>query len=156
MPGNLTHMETFEEQERRARQRLKPFALVKAVLVAGVITFVVPGGPWMSYESGVATMGRVLSESVWIAALWQIAFSLAYGWAIAMVIYSVSVLTGIVLGALMSVPLYALNYVVLHNSMGVGSNEVHTVIAHVMFCLIFSAVYRAMAVSAPRQEVRNA
>ena len=149
-------METFDEQEKRARQRLKPVALLKAALVAGLITFVVPGGPWMSYESGVATMGRVLSESVWVAALWQVAFSLAYGLAIAMVIYSLSVLTGIVLGALMSIPLYALNYMVLRNSMGVGSNEVHTVIAHFMFCLIFSAVYRAMAVSAPRPEVRNA
>jgi hypothetical protein len=145
-------METFEEQEKRARQRLKPSALIKAALVAGVITFVVPGGPWMSYESGVATMGRVVSESVWLAALWQVVFAIAYGWAVAILIYSLPTLMGIVLGALMGAPLYALNYLVLRNGMGLGANEVHVVIAHFMFCLIFSAVYRAMAVSAPRQE----
>ena len=149
-------METFEQQEKRARQRLRPAALVKAAMIAGVITFVVPGGPWMSYESGVATMGRVMSESVWVAGLWQVAFALAYGWATAMVIYSVSTFTGIVLGVLMGMPLYAVNYMVLRNGMGFGANEVHVVIAHFMFCLLFAAVYRATAVSAPRPEVRQA
>jgi hypothetical protein len=144
-------METFEQQEKRARQRLRFSALVKAALVAGVITFVVPGGPWMSYESGFATMGRVLSDRVWLAALWHVAFALAYGWAIAALIYSMPTLMGIVLGALMGVPLYALNYMVLRNGMGFAGNEVHAGIAHLMFCLLFSAVYRAVAVPPPRQ-----
>jgi hypothetical protein len=144
-------METFEQQEKRARRRIRPAALVKAALIAGLITFVVPGGPWMSYESGIAVMGRVLSESVWISALWQVAFALAYGWAIAALIYSTSTLTGIVLGALMSIPLYAVNCLVARSGMGAAGNEVHAAIAHFMFCLLFSAIYRAMAVSAPRQ-----
>ena len=144
-------METFEQQENRARRRIRPAALVKAALIAGLITFVVPGGPWMSYESGIAVMGRVLSDSVWISALWQVAFALGYGWAIAALIYSTSTLTGIVLGALMSIPLYALNCLVLRNGMGAAGNEVHAAIAHFMFALLFSAIYRAMAVSAPRQ-----
>src|SRR5215203_4833294 len=145
-------METFEQQERRARQHIRLSALVKAALIAAVITFVVPGGPWMSYESGVATMGRVVTESVWLAGLWQVAFAVAYGWSVAMVIYSFSTLTGIVLGALIGIPLYALNYLVLRNGMGFAANEVHVVIAHLMFCLLFSSVYKATAVSAPRQE----
>jgi hypothetical protein len=155
MPAK-THalMETFEQQENRARRRVRPAALLKAAIIAGLITFVVPGGPWMSYESGIAVMGRVLSERVWVSALWQIAFSLGYGWAIAAIIYSTSTLTGIVLGALMSIPLYALNTLILRSGMGAAGNEVHAAIAHFMFCLLFSAIYRAMAVAAPRQVAR--
>jgi hypothetical protein len=147
-------METFDQQEKRARQRLRPSALLKAALVAGLITFIVPGGPWMSYESGIATMGRVLSDSVWLAGLWQVAFALAYGWAVAVVIYSMPTLMGIVVGALMGIPLYALNYLILRNGMGFAANEVHAGIAHLMFCLLFSAMYRAMAVPAPRHVAR--
>jgi hypothetical protein len=120
-------------------------------MIAGLITFVVPGGPWMSYESAIATMGRVVSNSVWIAALWQAAFALLYGWAVAAAIYSTSTFTGIVLGALMSIPLYLVNYIVVRTGMGAAGNEVHAVIAHFMFCLIFAALYRAMAVAVPRQ-----
>ncbi len=147
-------METFEQQERRARQRLHPSAAVKAALVAGLITFIVPGGPWMSYESGFAVMGRVLTDSVLISAAWQAAFALAYGWAIASLIYSMSTLGGIAVGALMSIPIYALNFMVLRNGFGALGNEVHAGIAHFMFCLLFSAMYRAMAVSAPRPSAR--
>jgi hypothetical protein len=147
-------METFVQQERRARQRLHPSAAVKAALVAGLITFIVPGGPWMSYESGFAVMGRVLTDSVLISAAWQAAFALAYGWAIAAVIYSMSTLGGIAVGALMSIPIYALNFMVLCNGFGALGNEVHAGIAHFMFCLLFSAMYRAMAVSAPRPSAR--
>lgn len=143
-------METFGQQEQRARRRLRPMALVKAALVAGVITFVVPGGPWMSYESGIATMGRVLTDSVWLAALWQVAFALAYGGAISALIYSASTLTGIVLGASLGIPLYGINYLVLKSGMGFDANEVHVIIAHLMFALLFSAVYRAVAVKPPQ------
>jgi hypothetical protein len=148
-------METFEQQEKRARQRLRVAALVKAALIAGLITFVVPGGPWMSYESGIATMGRVLSDSMWIAAVWQVAFALVYGWAIAVLIYSMPTVMGIVVGALMGVPLYALNYMVMRNGMGFQGNEVHAGIAHLMFCLLFSAMYRAMAVPVPRHDAAD-
>ena len=113
----------------------------------------------MSYESGVATMGRVLSDSVWVAGMWQVVFSLAYGLGIAAVIYSMPTMMGIIIGALMGVPLYALNYLTLRSGMGFAGNEVHAGIAHLMFCLLFAVMYRAMAVSAPRQteaELRSA
>lgn len=148
-------MQTFKEQEKAARSRLSPSAVLKAAMVAGLITFFVPGGPWMSYEAGFAAMGRAVSESWLVASLWQAAFSLAYGWAIAAVIYSLSLMMGIVVGALMSVPLYAVNTVVISAGMGVQSNEVHAGIAHFMFCLLFSAIYRAMAVPMPRELPRH-
>jgi hypothetical protein len=149
-------METFEQQEKRARQRLRPAAVVKAALVAGLITFLLPGGgPWMSFDSGIASMGRVMSTSVWIAAAWQVALALAYGWTIAALTFSMSTLAGIVVGALMSIPLYAVNHMVIRNSFGILGNEVHAGIAHFMFCLLFAAIYRAMAVPAPRATPRE-
>ena len=153
-PNRKDFMETFEQQEQRARQRMHPGAAVKAALIAGLITFVVPGGPWMSYESGFAVMGRVVSDSVLIAAAWQAAFALAYGWAIAFVIFSMSTLGGITVGALMRFLIYAANVMVLRNGFGALGNEVHAGLPHFMFCLLSSAMYRAMAVTAPRQSTR--
>jgi hypothetical protein len=144
-------METFEQQEQRARQRVRGKALIKAALIAGTITFFLPGGPWMSYESGIATMGRVITNTVWIAAVSQLVLSLLYGAAIASLIYSLPLVVGIVSGALLGLPLYGLNYIFLRSSLGASGNEVHAAIAHLMFCLLFSAMYRAMAVPPPRE-----
>lgn len=145
-------METFEQQEQRAREHMSAMAVVKAALIAGLFTFLVPGGgPWMSYDTSIAVMGRVLTDSPILAGLWQAAFALAYGWVIAAVIYSMSLMGGIAVGALMSVPLYVVNSFIMKAGFGMESNEVHVGISHFMFCLIFSCVYRAVAVPAPRE-----
>jgi hypothetical protein len=142
--------ETFEQQEARARSRLRPMALVKAAMVAGLVVFVMPAGPWMSNESGIGSMGRVLSSNVAFAALYQAGLALAYGWVIAMVIYSMRLLPAMLIGPMIGAPLYALNYLVLGSGMGFDDNEVHVVMAHFSFALFFSAMYRAMAVPPPR------
>jgi hypothetical protein len=51
--------ETFDQQEKRARKRLRSKALMKAAVLAGVIVFIVPaGGPWMSAEAFTSVMGQ--------------------------------------------------------------------------------------------------
>jgi hypothetical protein len=147
----LSAMETFDQQERRARRQVNVRAVIKAALAAGLITFILPGGgPWMSFDSGTATMGRVLTTNVVFAAAMHAASALIYGWVIALVTYSLSTVSGIVVGALMSIPLFAASYLVV-GGMGGDSNEVHGAIAHFAFALFFSAIYKAMAVPAPRE-----
>jgi hypothetical protein len=144
-------METFDQQERRARRDVCVRAVIKAALVAGLITFILPGGgPWMSFDSGTATMGRVLTTNVFFAAAMHAVSAVVYGWVIALVIYSLSTVSGIVLGALMSLPLFAASYLIVGGANN-DSNEVHAAIAHFTFALFFSAIYKAMAVPAPRQ-----
>jgi hypothetical protein len=144
-------METFDQQERRARREVNVRAVIKAALVAGLVTFILPGGgPWMSFDSGTATMGRVLTTNVFFAAAMHAASALIYGWVIALVIYSLSTISGIVVAALMSIPLFGASYVIV-GGMGVDSNELHGAIAHVTFALFFSALYKAMAVPPPRE-----
>jgi hypothetical protein len=147
----LIAMETFDQQERRARRQLNLRAVIKASLAAGLITFILPGGgPWMSFDSGTATMGRVLTTNVVFAAAMHAASALAYGWVIALVTYSLSTVSGIILGALMSIPLFAASYLVV-GGIDADANEVHAAIAHFAFALFFSAMYKAMAVPAPRE-----
>ena len=56
----------------------------------------------------------------------------------------------ILAGAALSLPLYGLNYVIFAAFLRYTSNELHVFIAHLVFCLFFSAAYKAGAVPRPR------
>jgi hypothetical protein len=122
-------------------------AVIKASLLAGLFVFILPaGGPWMSAETGIASMGRVLTLNPFVAAAFHVVIAFAYGAAIAMLIFSQRLGLSILLGVLMSFPLYAANFVVIRAGSQIPGNELHVVISHVVFCLLFSALYRAFAV----------
>ena len=92
-------LESGDEQEERARQRLRWKPLITAALIAGVVTFIIPaGGPWMSTGTGLAAMRRILSPNWIIDILGQLVLSLVYGMIIARAIYSLPTGGGIVLG----------------------------------------------------------
>lgn len=140
-------MNEFERQERRARSRMSGSALIKAALISGLLVFILPGGgPWMSTESGIAVMGRILTDHWFSAALLQVVFSLTYGAVLAFTIYRMQLFFGILAGIAMSVPLYVANSMFIPAMTSTPSNEVHVGLAHFAFCLLFSAQYRAMAV----------
>ena len=145
-------LETFEQQELRARRRVRPMAIVKAAVIAAAINFALPGGgPWMSYDAGIASMGRVMTLSVTLAALSQVVLALLYGAVVAGLIYSLPLISGIIVGTLVGIPLYAVNYLIFANGLGMQTNEVHAMISHLTFCLFFSTIYRAIAVPPPRE-----
>ena len=147
------NIESFDEQEARAQRRLSVGALVKAALLAGVLVFVVPaGGPWMSQEAFVNVMGRGMGNHPLPALLGHFTLTLLYGWIIGMCIFSQPLAAGILFGALMALPLYGLNYVLLAAGAGFRANEIHVGIAHFMFCLFFSVAYRGLAVQRPRRK----
>ncbi len=146
------NFESFEEQERRAQQELNIGALVKATLLAGIAIFVVPAGPWMSQESMVNVMGRGMGNQAVIAFFLHFAVAFIYAWIIALCIYRLPLGAGLGFGALLSLPLWGLNYVVFAAGAGFQANEVHAAIAHFMFCLFFSVGYRGLAVPRPRRK----
>ena len=63
--------------------------LITAVLIAGIITFIIPAGRrWISAETGLAAMGGIVSPNWIIDILGQLIFSLVYEVIIASAIYS--------------------------------------------------------------------
>ena len=146
------NFESFEEQERRAQLQLSVGALVKATLLAGIVIFVVPAGPWMSQESMVNVMGRGLGNQAVIAFFTHFALAFIYAWIIALCIYRLPLGAALGFGALLSLPLWAVNYAIFVAGAGLQANEVHAAIAHFMFCLFFSVAYRGLAVPRPRRK----
>jgi hypothetical protein len=152
--NNYVRLESGEEQEENSRRRLRWKPIITAALIAGVLTFLIPGGgPWISTETGLAAMGRILSPNWVVDILGQLVLSLAYGMIIASAIYSLSTGGGIVLGTLLGVPLYAVNWLVFRQLLGFPANELHAGITHLVFALFFSVVYRAAAVPPPRRKL---
>jgi len=143
------NLESFDEQERRAQQQLHPGALVKAALLAGLLVFVVPAGPWMSQESMVNVMGRGMGNNAIPALFGHFALALLYSWVIGTCIFKLPLGAGLAFGALLAIPLWGLNYLILAAGAGFQANEMHAGIAHLMFCLFFSVAYRALAVPRP-------
>jgi p-aminobenzoyl-glutamate transporter AbgT len=150
-------VESFDEQEDRARRRLRTAAWVKAALLAGVLVYVVPsGGPWMSTEAFTSAIGRALPQNVIVALVLHFLLAFLYGVAIAACIFRLPLGGGILVGAFLSFPLYGLNYLLLALGAGFAGNELHVFIAHFMFCLFFSAAYRAFAVPRARRTTDGA
>ena len=146
------NFESFEEQERRAQQELNIGALIKAAMLAGVLIFVVPAGPWMSQESMVNVMGRGMGNQPVLAFIGHFAVAFIYAWIIALCIYRLPLGAGVGFGALLALPLWALNYAIFAAGAGFQANEVHAAIAHFMYCLFFSVAYRGLAVPSPRRK----
>lgn len=140
-------MNDFERQERRARSRLSWPAVVKAALIAGLIVFVLPGGgPWMSNEAGISTMGRLLANGVFLAAVYQVLFALVYGSLIAMAVYRLRHWAAIMTGPVLGFPLYGASYAIFRAFENPMTNETHALLAHLFFALLFTLLYRAIAV----------
>jgi hypothetical protein len=144
-------VESEESVERRARRRLHPGALVKAALLAGLFVYIVPsGGPWMSQEAFTNVMGRGTGGNFFFSLIWHFLLALVYGWILGASIYRPPTAGGIILGTCLAVPLWGLNYLIFAFAGGMAANELHTLLAHIEFCLFFSVAYRALAVPRPR------
>jgi hypothetical protein len=144
-------IESPEQQERRARRRLRPKPLIICALIVGAIVLVVPaGGPWMSQEAFISAMGRIVSENLFVNLITHFVLVFVYAWIVASCIYSFRTAGGIALGTVLGLPLYGINYLFFAVMLGYTSNELHVAIAHLVFCLLFSAAYKAAAVPPPR------
>ena len=148
---NPQDIESPEKLEARARSRLRPKPMVWCALIVGAIVLVVPsGGPWMSQEGFISAMARLLSHSFLLNLLGHFVMALVYGWIVASCIYRLNTAMGIVVGTALSIPLYGLNYLIFAAILRYTSSELHVFLAHLEFCLFFSAAYKAASVPRPR------
>jgi hypothetical protein len=144
-------VESEESVERRARRRLRGGSVIKAALLAGLFVYIVPsGGPWMSQEAFTNVMGRGTGGNFIASLFGHFLVALLYGWIVGACIYRPPTAGGIILGIFLAVPLWGLNYLAFGFAGGMAANELHTLIAHLEFCLFFSVAYRALAVPRPR------
>ncbi len=144
-------MESPEHQELRSRQQVSVPAIVKTTLLTGLIFFIMSGGgPWSTAGTMNAIMGRDISLPMHWLIFWHFAVVLAYVWIIAMAIYRLHVVTGIVAGVIVAIGLYVINTVIFY---GLGftqqSPEGRTIVAHLIMGLISAALYKAFSVPRP-------
>jgi hypothetical protein len=143
-------IESPEQQENRARERLRPKALVTGALIAGTIVLFFPATPWMSHEGLVSAMGRLLAQNAVINVVAHYIIVFVYGLILAGSIYRLPTGGGILAGTALFAPLYGLNVLIFVLMLGYRSNEWHVGLAHFMFCLFFAVAYKATAVPRPR------
>ena len=67
-------------------------------------------------------------------------------------IYSLPTAGGIVLGTILGLPIYFVNWLVFRQLLGFPANELHAGITHLVFAVFFSVAYRAAAVPPPRRK----
>jgi hypothetical protein len=100
-------------------------------------------------------MGRALTPSWFTAAFYQALMALAYGGVIAVLTFRLPLFMGILAGAALSLPLYGLNFMFVRPLSAAPPNEVHVLLSHIFFALIFTAQYRAMAVPSVKELNRH-
>jgi len=93
-------IESPEQQEARARERLRQKPMFVYALIVGAIVLVFPAGPWMSHEAFITAMGRILSKSWIVNIILHFTFATVYGAIIAAVIYRFRVAGALCFGVL--------------------------------------------------------
>jgi len=146
-----SQIESPEDQDRRARQMLNVKPVISCAAIIGAIIFVVPaGGPWMSQEAFISAMGRLVSHSWLVNFVGHFVLALVYGALTASIIYRFRLGPALIVSALVGLGLYAVNYGLFAALLGYTSSEVHVGIEHVVFCVLYAAIYKAASVPRPR------
>ena len=144
-------MESAEHQEWRARQHINIPAVFKAGLGTGLLFFVVSGGsPWSTAGTLNAIMGRDIPLGLGMLILGHFCLSLVYTFIIASAIYRLRIAAAIIVGMLVTMGLYALNFAIFHALGGtMQSPEFRVFLVHFVFGLFASLLYKALAVPRP-------
>jgi hypothetical protein len=144
-------METPIHQEWRSRQQVSWKAISTVAFFVGIILFVMSGGsPWSTAGTMNAIMGRDLPLGMWTLLVLHLILSFIYVAVIAHVIYRLKLMSGIMVGLVVGMGLYAVNYVIFHSlSVQMQSPEERALFVHVTFSLLASAGYKGAAVPRP-------
>src|SRR4051794_41032753 len=122
--------ESPEQQERRGRQELRTKAMFYSALVAGLVVWIVPAGPWMSHEALFAAFARSVVGNAAGDFVLHMGLAVFYAWLLALVIFRLNLGMSVLAGAGLSCLLYALNYIVFAAICRIQSNELHVFLAH--------------------------
>ena len=125
--------------------------MINCAAIIGAIVFVIPaGGPWMSQEAFISAMGRLASHNWLVNVVLHFVLAFAYGAVTASIIYRFRLGPALLLSVLAGLGLYAVNYAVFAALLGYNSSELHVGIEHVVFCVLYAALYKAASVPPPR------
>jgi hypothetical protein len=148
-------MDTFEQQELRARQALSPSAVVKTGFAVGAIFFVMSGGsPWTTAGTMNMIMGRDFDLGFWSLLFGHFALAFLYTWIIGSIIYRLKTPAAVAVAVLIGLGLYAVNAVAffaLGGKMHTPGNFVPFFV-HVTFSLFAGLLYKAFSVPSVASE----
>ncbi|MBA4149598.1 MAG: hypothetical protein H0X66_15915 [Verrucomicrobia bacterium] len=148
-----------DEQDIRAKYHLNLKAALYAGLVVGVLFLFLPRGiPWNSLGLPTEAMGRPLfrtdsTTALFITGVVQMLMALGYTFIIAAVIYRFRTFKAVLLGGLIGLVLYAINYLVFRYIVPTAPNksEFAVLITHVAFCFIAAGAYKGISVPVPKE-----
>ena len=146
---------TSEEQSKFQRSH-RWGASIKAALIAAAVIWLFPAGnPWTSFArpSGTHIMGRPVSSDQSItllsieavpAHIAHFAVAIVYGLIIGLVVYRLRSWRAIVMGIVVSLALYAVNFAAfrMFAPQFTGAYEFNVIVAHVLFGGITAGVMR--------------
>jgi hypothetical protein len=151
-------MESIEHQEMRARRAVNLGAALKVGAGLGVLLFVFSGGtPWTSGGTMNAVLGRPMPWPWFAVAAAHFGLCLAYMAVLANVIYRFKLIAAIGAGILTALGLFALNWGVFGMLMGFTEDVANgrALVAHIIFGLFGTVIYKAIAVPRPLKDDRD-
>ena len=142
-------MDSFEQQELRARQALSPSAVFKTGFTVGAIFFVMSGGsPWTTAGTMNMIMGRDFDLGHFTLGVGHFALSFLYSWIIGSIIYRLKTPSAVAVAILIGLGLYGANAIAFYALQG----KMHTpgefvpVFVHITFALFAGLLYKAFSV----------
>jgi hypothetical protein len=148
-------MDSFEQQELRARQALDLTAVFKTAFAVGAIFFVMSGGsPWTTAGTMNMIMGRDFKVGFTGLLIGHFAVAFLYTWIIASIIYRLKTPAAVAIGVLIGLGLYVANYVAFFALQGQmqTKSEFVTIFVHITFSLFASLLYKAFSIPKIAQE----
>ncbi len=146
-------MDTFEQQELRARQALSVSAVFKTGFAVGLIYFIMSGGsPWTTAGTMNMIMGRdFVGLSFLSLVLGHFAVSFLYTWVIGSVIYRLKTPAAVAVGVGIGLGLYYVNHLAFWALGGkmYQQSEFVVMFVHVTYALFASLLYKAFSI--PKQ-----
>ena len=152
------------EQDIRAKHHFDFKAAFYAGLVVGIIFLFVPRGiPWTSWGLPTEAMGRPLfaedtTTAMFITGVVRIVMALAYTFIIAAVIYRLRMLKAVLIGGLIGLGLYGINYLIFRFLVpnAPTRSEFAVLITHLAFCVVTAGAYKGLSIPKPtEQEVES-
>lgn len=142
-------MDTFEQQELRARQALSPSAVFKTGFAVGAIFFVMSGGsPWTTAGTMNMIMGRDFDLGFWTLLIGHMALAFLYTWIIGGIIYRLKTPAAVAVAVLVGIALYGANAVAYFALQGKTHSlgEFVPCFVHITFSLFAGLLYKAFSI----------
>jgi hypothetical protein len=142
-------MDSFEQQELRARQALSVGAVMKTGFTVGAIFFVMSGGsPWTTAGTMNMIMGRDFDLGFWSLLIGHFAVAFLYTWIIGSIIYRLKTPSAVAVAVLLGVALYGANALAYFALQGKSHSlgEFVPCFVHITFSLFAGLLYKAFSV----------